>query len=547
MNNLSRSPRGTGWLLALTLTLGVAACSDSPTGLDPMADRAMEPTSMSASLVAELQSTPDGYIRIGVVPSATEIELGAIGEYTLTNKATDVVLFSGEGTTTVELLSAGGIDTRLWLQTACASETAKDDWLARAAALGYETHTQFVSSVPCYRLLLGTLNQGWSARVAFKEQAIADGLAAADAFWKSITIVDGEPQIRVAFPGGEAVVQAPVVVTPAGELVTIDGAPYRGVAEVWTNASGALAGINELPLEEYLYGVVPRELPPEPYGLAEAQKAQAVAARTYALANMGKRSSDGYDLLPTTGDQVYGGYAAEHPVSTSAVDATAGIVAMFEGDFIVTLYHSTSGGFTANSEDVYTTEVPYLRGVPDAERGRAFEHVPTLEVFMRNANPVNLRAHAEGDFESDWSRYHRWTVSWTAEEMAEILSGTLGMPITEVLAIRVTDRADQGRVRTIEFETDVGTFEAHKDAIRWTLRYPTSTGAIASLRSTLFYIEPMLDRRSKEVIGWMAWGGGWGHGVGMSQTGAVGMAERGRSYEQILAHYYQGVELMLHE
>jgi stage II sporulation protein D len=547
MKNLLRSPRGTGWLLALTLTLGVAACSDSPTGLEPMADGAMEPTSMSASLVAELQSTPDGYIRIGVVPSATEIELGAVGEYTLTNKATEVVLFSGTGTTTVELLSAGGIDTRLWLQTACASETAKDDWLARAAALGYETHTQFVPSVPCYRLLLGTLDQGWSARVAFKEQAIADGLAAADAFWKSITIVEGEPQIRVAFPGGEAVVQAPVVVTPAEELVTIDGAPYRGVAEVWTNGSGTLAGINELPLEEYLYGVVPRELPPEPYGLAEAQKAQAVAARTYALANMGKRSSDGYDLLPTTGDQVYGGYAAEHPVSTSAVDATAGIVAMFDGDFIVTLYHSTSGGFTANSEDVYTTEVPYLRGVPDAERGKAFEHVPTLEVFMRSANPVNLRAHAEGDFESDWSRYHRWTVSWTAEEMAEILSGTLGMPISEVLAIRVTDRADQGRVRTIEFETDVGTFEAHKDAIRWTLRYPTSTGAIASLRSTLFYIEPTLDRRSKEVIGWTAWGGGWGHGVGMSQTGAVGMAERGRSYEQILAHYYQGVELMLHE
>ena len=162
---------------------------------------------------------------------------------------------------------------------------------------------------------------------------------------------------------------------------------------------------------------------------------------------------------------------------------------------------------------------------------------------MRNANPINRRAHAEGDFESDWSVYHRWTVDWTMEEMAEVLAASLGQPITEVTAVTVTDRADQGRVRRVEFDTDAGTFGANKDAIRWTLRYLDRNGAHASLRSTLFFIEPQVDGGSGEVTGWVAYGGGWGHGVGMSQTGAVGMAQRGRTFDEILKHYYRGVEL----
>ncbi|MBW3553463.1 MAG: hypothetical protein KY466_08135, partial [Gemmatimonadetes bacterium] len=181
------------------------------------------------------------------------------------------------------------------------------------------------------------------------------------------------------------------------------------------------------------------------------------------------------------------------------------------------------------------------------KRGEALERVPTLEVFMRHANPVNLRAHAEGDFESDWSKYHRWMVDWTRQDMATILASTLGEPITEVHEVRVVDRADQGRVRRIEFVTDAGTFHAQKDAIRWRLQYFDLLRNQVSLRSTLFFIQPEHDRRTGEVIGWKAYGGGWGHGVGMSQTGAVGMAERGRTYEEILSHYYQGSTVELRE
>ncbi len=541
MSILPRLRHRTAALLLIPIL--AAACSDSPTG-PALDDRGLlSADAPGASASSSLQATPDGYIRIGVIPSATEITIGAAGSYTITDKASGATLFTGSnGSATVRLLSEGGVDSRYWLQTSCAGEAARDSWLAQAAALGYETRTEFVPHVPCWRLLLGTQDQGWGARVAFKNQAIADGLAASDAFYKLITIVQ-DTEIEVTHEGATEVLESPVVLTSSDGLVTIDGSTYRGIAEVWTNSGGTLAGINELPIEEYLYGVVPRELPPVPYGLPEAQKAQAVTARTYALANMGKRGADGYDLLPTTGDQVYGGYDDEHPVSTAAVDATVGEVAVHEGALITTLYHSTSGGWTANSEDVYSATVPYLRGVPDAERGQALEHVPSVEVFMRNANPTNLRAHAAGDFESDWSRYHRWTVEWTAAEMAEVLAASLGQPITEVTGVRVEDRADQGRVRRIEFDTNAGTFAAHKDAIRWTLRYLDSNGAHASLRSTLFFIEPVVDSKTKAVMGWKAFGGGWGHGVGMSQTGAVGMAERGRSYQEILEHYYRGIEI----
>lgn len=528
----------------LLLALPAGACMDDPTAPSEAEMSALALTPQRS----RLQATPAGYIRIGVVPSATTIVLGSPdAEFTVTNKANGAVLFSGGGSVQVDLLTAGSVRTRYWLQTACTGSTSyRDAWIADAESYGYETMLEFAAHASCWRLLLGTMPAGasWSSRSAFKAEAVSRGLAAADAYWREITVVTGDTQLQLTQGATQRVVNAPVVLDAASGLVTIDGATYRGKAEVWTNSGGTLAGINEVPLEAYLYGVVPRELPPEPYGLVEAQKAQAVAARTYALRNLGKRASDGYDLLPTTSDQVYGGYDAEHPVSTQAVDGTAGVVGTYGGQLISMLYHSTSGGYTANSEDVYTTALPYLRGVPDAQRGSAFENVPTLDVFMRHANPTNLRAHAEGDFEADWSRYHRWTAEWTAAEMVAMLRDVHGtQDIDEVTSIEVTERADQGRVIEIVFRTDEGDFTATRDGIRSRLRYPTSTGAFASLRSTLFYIEPLREGAGDAITGWKAWGGGWGHGVGMSQTGAVGMAEKKSTYQEILAHYYQGIEL----
>lgn len=521
------------------LTLIIAGCGEVlPTG----PRTGIAPVSRDGIRI-NVASNQISTIRIGVVPSAPEITVGSAEGFTIRSKVSGLELLpgaTGDVVVTVEEAPA----TNYRLQVICTNPANRDARIAAAQAYGYATLTEFVAAANCWRVYLGEFasTAPFAIRNAFRNEVIARGLAGTDSFWRLVTM-PGLVRYGVSRGGQSTISHSAVVATPHGETIVIAGQRYRGAAELTLNSIGKLAGVNELPIEEYLYGVVPRELPPTIWAQLEAQKAQAVAARTYALSNRGKRAADGYDLLPTTADQVYGGYAAEHPLSTAAVDATHGMAAVADGKLIVTLYHSTSGGWTANNEDVYSSApISYLRGVPDAHRGKALEHVPSLDVFKRHANPTNLRAAAEGDYESDWSRYHRWVVEWSGDEMAQALSVSFGVTVTTVHGITVTRRAEHGRVTEIRFGTDAGELIAYKDNIRSRLPYPTANG-FSSLRSTLFFIEPVTDPRSKKVTGWKAYGGGWGHGVGMSQTGAVGMARHGATFEEILRHYYQGSEL----
>ena len=123
------------------------------------------------------------------------------------------------------------------------------------------------------------------------------------------------------------------------------------------------------------------------------------------------------------------------------------------------------------------------------------------------------------------------------------MSASVGQPVGKVLAINATERGPSGRVLTLEYVTEAGVFYAHKDAIRASLRYLDASNTPTNLPSTLFFIEPVTDRKTKEVTGFVAYGGGFGHGVGLSQTGAVGMAQHGHTVDEILSHYYQGIEL----
>ncbi len=151
--------------------------------------------------------------------------------------------------------------------------------------------------------------------------------------------------------------------------VRYNGKAYRGRIEVFVNSRGSLTVVNEVPIEDYLLGVVPKEL-----GLPalEAQKAQAVAARTYAIANLGYYSSQGFDLLPTVWSQVYGGVSAETSMGTMAVNQTRGIVGTYKGKPINALYTSTCGGRTENSENIFEFNEPYLRGVECSLEGRKY-------------------------------------------------------------------------------------------------------------------------------------------------------------------------------
>jgi len=167
---------------------------------------------------------------------------------------------------------------------------------------------------------------------------------------------------------------APVVFASDDEKnapVRFNERPFRGRIEVFTNLRGSLTVVNELGLEDYVRGVVANELSPGGYPAIEALKAQAVAARTYALKNRGQFMAQGFDLLPTTRSQVYRGLTSENPLSTHAVDETRGVVATYAGEPINALYTSTCGGRTEDSENVFNQAIPYLRGRECAAEGPA--------------------------------------------------------------------------------------------------------------------------------------------------------------------------------
>ncbi|HEY0657975.1 MAG TPA: SpoIID/LytB domain-containing protein, partial [Pyrinomonadaceae bacterium] len=172
--------------------------------------------------------------------------------------------------------------------------------------------------------------------------------------------------------------------------VRLNGKAYRGKIEVFVNSRGTLTVVNVVSLEDYLLGVVPEELS---LPSIEAQKAQAVAARTYAVANVNGFGSQGFDLLPTIRSQVYGGVSAESSMGTNAVLQTRGIIATYKGKPINAYYTSTCGGRTENSENIFDVYEPYLRGVECSLEGhRHFEPflIKTVRIPAKLRDEQNL-------------------------------------------------------------------------------------------------------------------------------------------------------------
>jgi len=145
-----------------------------------------------------------------------------------------------------------------------------------------------------------------------------------------------------------------------GGRLQVDDRTYRGAVEVFGNSRNRLTVVNELPLEEYLLGVVPNELSPSTFGQIEALKAQAVAARTYIVKNMGQYAKEGFDICDTDACQVYFGAGTEHPLTTQAVEQTRGMIAVYDDRPINALYSSTCGGRTESSENIFEEKLPYL-------------------------------------------------------------------------------------------------------------------------------------------------------------------------------------------
>lgn len=520
---------------ALFALLAAAACSEqAPTGpsLTP-------PSSGPAQNVLEPYT---GKIRIGVVPAAASVKIGATVGYDVREKGSNAYLVSGLANEQVTVTWSSGVavaTNNRRLQVVCtASTTDRDQRVAAGVAAGFPSAWEHVPASSCWRVYIGErpLPADATAEATYKQNVINAGLATSAALWKTVNATINEPRYVTTKTTGTSASSRnqPRVTVAVTARVLIAGAQYRGVAEVMRNAAGTLAGINELGMEEYLYGVVPRELGPVQYPEMEAQKAQAVAARTYAHANLGKHWNNGYDLGATVADQVYGGVAAEHATSTSAVNATAGIVATYGGNMINALFYATSGGRTSHSEDVFTAAEPYLRSVWDAPAG---QELPSTAALLTDLKTPTWTG-AYGGFHS----LHRWSYTWTMAQMNCVISDFANQNVGTVSAINVTGRSTTGRVTQIQYVTTAGTFTDNRGAIRSSLAYINASGVPTLLPSNLFVIEPVLNGSGVQT-GYRVWGGGNGHGAGLAQTGAVGMARAGHTYQQILQKYYTGITL----
>jgi len=311
----------------------------------------------------------------------------------------------------------------------------------------------------------------------------------------------GPGRIRLVETGDE-LESALVGPAEADERLSADASPYRGVMDVLPAEGGRLTVVNVVPLEEYLRGVVPNELAPEGFPQLEAQKAQAVAARSYALAHLGDYASRGYDLCATPACQVYRGTQSEHPLSDRAVAETRGVVASWRGRPIHAFYTSTCGGHTEDGTAVFEDGAPYLRGVACPARDEAAGRRP--------------------------ERGGSWETQLRPDQVARRLAryGDVG----RVLDLVPTRVGVSGRVVELRVVGSEGELALRGQRVRLGL----------GLRESLFVLRKD-EAPGGEVERFVIRGRGWGHGVGLCQLGASTLARSGATFDEILKHYYTGV------
>jgi len=310
---------------------------------------------------------------------------------------------------------------------------------------------------------------------------------------------------------------------------------YGGSLRLQPNAHGEFTLVNQVPLETYLRGVVPYEIGAN--APAQAVAAQTIIARTYALRNLRRFTVDDYQLCATVHCQVYKGLNDVNPVSDRAINHTSGLVLTYDNELIDALYSSTTGGVTAGFADTWNgAERPYLKPVIDAPRAfwdlvkyplnneKAFRHFISL---------------TKGFNETGISSLFRWNKNRSITDLNQDLRRYLQKtrhPLADfntIKSMEVQRRSPSGRILTLKIETDQGTIQLHKNEIRSALEPP---------RSTFFYLQPIYND-AKKLKGYGFIGGGFGHGVGMSQYGSYNLAKLGWSAKEILAFYYPQTKL----
>jgi SpoIID/LytB domain protein len=315
---------------------------------------------------------------------------------------------------------------------------------------------------------------------------------------------------------------------------------YGGELKLQPDAYGTYTLVNSVPLETYLRGVVPHEMgawPPD-----ASIEAQAILSRTYALRNLQRFEADDYQLCANTDCQVYKGLTEVYPSTDQAVTKTRGQVLTYNNELADAVYFSTSGGVTAHFHDIWDgAKRPYLKPVIDAPQ-------PLWDLSQNSlADEQKFRqfmALKKGFNEEGWMDF-RWKQFASLQGMAGHLKYYLQRKnspqanFKTLKKVEIVERSPSGRVLKMVATTDQGPIEIQKDEIQ---------NAFIPPISTLFYIDPVYDpknKKSKTLKGYLFVGGGFGHGVGLSQTGSYQLSELGWSSEEILNFYFPGTQIQL--
>lgn len=296
--------------------------------------------------------------------------------------------------------------------------------------------------------------------------------------------------------------EGPVYLRASGSAAafSVKGNTYRGDMKLIPSAySDGVTVVNAVSMEEYLCGVVPSEVSPSWH--TDALRAQAVAARTYAMYHRDGYRNAGYDVTDDTRSQVYRGTSVEAAATDQAIKDTAGEVITYDGKPIDAVFHSNGGGYTENSENVWGSRVPYLRGVAEESSSvldKAWTKTVTTDAFGKAAGVGTLKSI----------------------ELSKLKKGQT----------KAKDRGISGRVISVKVTGSKGTKTLTGDDVQ----------SAFGLSSTLFDIS--VKGKNVNITGY-----GAGHGLGLSQWGAEAMAAKkgnGKDYyKTILTHYFTGTKI----
>ena len=348
-----------------------------------------------------------------------------------------------------------------------------------------------------------------------------------------------------------------VLVCPRG-LIGVKGlsrkgkqALYHGAFEIVQNSSkDGFYLVNFVEIQEYLKGVVPNEMPVA-FGL-EALKAQAVAARNYVLTPRTQAYKE-FNVVDSVASQVYFGANTEEDLATRAVMETDGVVALYNNELILALYSSTAGGYTESYSNAFSDPntktfpspiKPYLSAVPDKSEFKPLDDDDKARAFYEIKVP-------SFDIESP---YYRWSKQWSVSELEGVLRTTLAAQsktgfvypvvkehedIGKIKDIKVMKRGNSGKIMEVEILTSKGCYIVSKELV---IRRVFQKNGVSLPSANAVFIKDIDNYGNVKSI--TIYGGGFGHGVGMSQFGAGYMSTKLKQpYYNILRHYYTGINL----